>query len=225
METTENPESEPAGRDEELIEIIEDPSGAQELRGKRIITLLTVIVAAANILVAALPGEGTSALNFIGIVLSILVMAGIILLGLWWKSKPSPPPNPVVNVSSIASSVGTPCKPNQSKRIAREAGTPAFTAWTVVSTFTQKSLVAGAKKFVPSAKFLTYGFVRVTRTMNYTCQQQVCNNGAWANSGPGYTCNTTVTRTFQVYGGPPPSAPLQAWTDRAIKQSFSSGYY
>ena len=83
----ENPETKNQEIEEELIELPEDVSGTQELKGKRIITLLTVIVAAINIVAFAIPWEWTLPIDIIGLTLSVLVLIGIILLGLWWKSK------------------------------------------------------------------------------------------------------------------------------------------
>jgi hypothetical protein len=214
-----NPEKEGPG--EVLVELTEE-TGKEELKGKRIITLLTVIAAAVNIVVLAIPWDGVAPVSLIGLILSVVILIGILLLGLLWKSKPDPPP--VVNVQNITATVGTPCSPNGGVRIAREAGTPPATAWVIVRTFTQKSLLAGAKKYVPSTRFLTYGFIDVTRTLNYTCQKQVCQNGTWANQGASYACNVVQNKTFQVTGGPG-VAPLQGWTDGAIRQSFGSGYY
>lgn len=210
---------------EEPVEIPDAELTSEEKRGSRILTMLILAVAAINIIIIAIFREAPVAVNVAGLTLSVLVLAGIIVLGLWWKSKPKPVPVPVVNVTSITASVGTPCTPNGSSRIVQQPGTPASTPWTIVRTFTQQSLVSKAKKYVPSAKYLTYGFIDVTRTLNYTCQKQDCNNGVWANTGSSYACNVVENKTFQVYGGPVPEAPLQAWTDEAIRQSFSSGYY
>ena len=187
--------------------------------------MMIMAVAVINIVVLAIYWNTSVVPDVAGLTLSIVVLVGIVLLGLWWKSKPKPNPIPIVNVTSITASVGTPCTPNGSMRIARETGIPPATAWTVVRTFTQKSLLAKAKKYVPSANYLTYGFIDVTRTLNYTCQKQVCQNGRWANSGASYTCNVAQNKTFQVFGGPGGQAPLQGWTNRSILQSFSSDYY
>lgn len=152
---------------------------------------------------------------FLGVMLALMVAIGIILLGFWWKK----PPPKVVGVTNIAASVGTACTPNNSLRTAKQAGTPPTGPWVLVSTWVEKT---PGTKLIPSTKLLGYAFGEETQTSFFTCQDQKCIAGKWANVGKPKACNTQATRKLQFDVGGTKWLP---WTQKDIDASHATGSF
>lgn len=213
--------------EEEILEMDDEELNDDEATGSWILGFLIAIASFVNFFVLLFNREGTIKIgNPAGLVLSIVILISIILLGFFWfsrrKKKKKKKKIPRVLVQSLSNSRNKKC--DSSKDEFRIVYTDtAIDSWKFQRAYTKKPDIS--TKYVPSSRFCRYGFAVMSHTHEEESEKQKCVNNKWIPIGKPSKYTYIHCKEIQVYGGPPPSAPYQAWTTSMIKQSADSGYH